>query len=528
MKTFRVQKNTFRAQLLAVALSAAMSFCPAAETEVDYVSLNGGTAEGMLEDKYRNITSTFSDGKCQLIRENSYAITATTGDFEGKTGVLKIVSEVINGTGMWNGPALTITGDVAENASRKLSDLRKVKVEYYYTGTVLTGHKMRMVVIFDGGLKYNVESTEPIQAGEWAIAEFDFSSQIKEDSSEYRQNKSAALKTTRLYFYDTKMVANGEHAYTDNYSFPKGDMFCFGRFFYSSYVMRAVFNMAGAEAIEDVAADGAGKVVLPAPEREGYEFIGWCSGDKIYEGGTEVTMEDTEWFYAIWKNLTPRRGLEKISGDTHSMDIIEANGSTWGLVTDIYRLSSQSSVYDGASGSYSTMRVNNGSVSLKTTARPSVINGQTCLEILGEVGSGAWNGPSVELPAIGVTPADVHNLTVQYLYNNDKMVGQTMTLYFKIDGVWRHVTSAEKIVKTPGMEMASVELDVKSALGNDYKRLRNMPITEWRLYYYTLDDSKDQDGYGYSKDYPLYQNTKITFGKMLLTGVKSGFTLMMR
>lgn len=69
MKTFRVQKNTFRAQLLAVALSAAMSLCPAAETVVDYVSLNGGTAEGMLEDKYRNITSTFSDGKCQLIRE---------------------------------------------------------------------------------------------------------------------------------------------------------------------------------------------------------------------------------------------------------------------------------------------------------------------------------------------------------------------------------------------------------------------------------------------------------------------------
>ena len=160
MKTFLVQKNTIRAQLLAVALSAAMLLCPAAETVVDYVSLNGGTAEGMLEDKYRNITPTFSDGKCELIRENTYSITATTGDFEGKTGVLKIVSEVINGIGMWNGPALTITKDT----SLKLSDLRKVKVEYYYAGTVLAGQKMRMVVILDGGLKYNVESTEPIQA----------------------------------------------------------------------------------------------------------------------------------------------------------------------------------------------------------------------------------------------------------------------------------------------------------------------------------------------------------------------------
>ena len=525
MKNSLVQKNTIRAQLLAVALSAAMSFCPAAETVVDYVSLNGGTAEGMLEDKYRNITSTFSDGKCQLIRENSYSITATTGDFEGKTGVLKIVSEVINGIGMWNGPALTIAKDTSLN----LSDLRKVKVEYYYTGTVLTGQKMRMVVIFDGGLVYNVESVEAIKSGEWAIAEFDFSSQIKEDSSEYRQNKSAALKTTRLYFYDTKMVANGEHAYTDNYNFPKGDMFFFGCFFYSPYVVRAVFDMAGAEAIADIAPDSEGKVVLPAPEREGYQFIGWGNGNSVYEGGAEVTIENYEKYYAIWKNLTPRRGMEKISSDTYALDILEANGSIWGLVTDIYRSNVQRIDYDSASGSYSFVRTNgNGSVLLKTTARPSVINGQTCLEIWGKIGSGGWNGPSVELPAIGVTPADVHTLTVQYLYNNQKMVGQTMTLYFKIDGVWRHVTSAEKIVKTPGMEMASVELAVKSALGNDYKRLRNMPITEWRLYYYALDDSKDQDGYGYSKDYPLYENTKITFGKMLLTGVKSGFTLMMR
>jgi uncharacterized repeat protein (TIGR02543 family) len=331
MKNSLVQKNTIRAQLLAVALSAAMSFCPAAETVVDYVSLNGGTSEGMLEDKYRNITSTFSDGKCQLIRENSYAITATTGDFEGKTGVLKIVSEVVNGIGMWNGPALTITGDVAENASRKLSDLKKVQVEYYYSGIELTGQKLRMVVIFDGGLVYNVESVDAIKSGEWAIAEFDFSSQIKEDSSEYRQNKSAALKTTRLYFYDTKMVANGEHAYTDNYNFPKGDMFCFGRFFYSPYVVRAVFDMAGAEAIEDIAADGAGKVVLPAPEREGYQFIGWGNGNSVYEGGAEVTIENYEKYYAIWKNLTPRRGMEKISSDTYALDILEANGSAWGV-----------------------------------------------------------------------------------------------------------------------------------------------------------------------------------------------------
>ena len=79
----------------------------------------------------------------------------------------------------------------------------------------------RSGVILDGGLKYNVESTEPIQAGEWAVAEFDFSSQIREDS-------------------DNK-------------------------------------------------------------------------------------------YYAIWKNLTPRRGMEKISSDMYALDILEANGSTWGV-----------------------------------------------------------------------------------------------------------------------------------------------------------------------------------------------------
>ena len=527
MKNSLVQKNTICAQLLAVALSAAMSFCLAEETKVDYVSLNGGTSEGMLEDKYKKVTSTFSDGICELIREGAYAISATTVDFEGKSGVLKVVSEVKPAPDLWNGPSLTITGDVAESASRKLSDLKKVKVEYYYSGIELVGQKMRMVVILDGGLKYNVESTEPIQAGEWAVAEFDFSSQIREDSDNYKQNKNAALITTRLYFYSTMMDGGAECAFMKNYNFPQGDMFFFGCFFYSPYVVRAVFDMAGAEAIADIAPDSEGKVVLPAPEREGYQFIGWGNGNSVYEGGVEVTIEDYEKYYAIWKNLTPRRGMEKISSDTYALDILEANGSTWGLVTDIYRSKVQRIDYDSASGSYSFVRTNdNGSVSLKTTARPSVINGQTCLEILGEVGSDGWNGPSVELPAIGVTPADVHTLTVQYLYNNEKMVGQTMTLYFKIDGVWRHVTSADTIVKTPGVDMAAVRFDVKSALGSDYRQLRNMPITNWRLYYYKLDHYKDE--HGYSEHYPLYQSTKITFGKMLLTGVKSGFSMVVR
>lgn len=516
-----------------LAVTALLSLFCAAETEkvIDYVALNGGTPKGLLEDRYKSLESSYSEEerKDVLSRTDNYTISATVGDLEGRTGVLKIVSDLLKSVEGWNGPAFRTT----LTTGLVLSDLHKVKVAYHYTGTQLVGQKMRMVVNFGEGVDFNVESTEGIVAGEWATAEFDFGAVFETSSALYEQHRNTALYRTRLYFYDTLM--EGTYcAYSKPYIFPAGETFLFGTFTYCPQTgpVRAVFETAGGEPIADIAVNSQGNVTLPLPVRAGYQFIGWSDDTAVHEAETERTLETTTKFYAIWKNLTPETGLEWESSNVRSLDILKANGSTWGLVTDIYRerlvtdKDWHTNSYSGELGAYSFLRMNGDSVKTKPTAVPSVIEGTTYLTLREEASGNGWNGPSLELPVVGVTPADVQTLTVQYLYNNEIMIGDTMTLYFEIDGTWRHVTSADTIIQTPGTEMASVTMDLRAALGDDYRSLRGKPITAWRLYPYTVDDFKED--HGYSKDYPLYKDTQITFGKLLLTGNKRSLTVVIR
>lgn len=510
-----------------LAVTALLSLFCAAETEkvIDYVALNGGTPKGLLEDRHRSLESSYSEEerKDVLSRGDVYTVSATVGDLEGRTGVLKIVSDFLGGLGGWNGPAFRTT----LTTGLVLSDLHKVKVAYHYTGTQLVGQKMRMVVNFGEGVDFNVESTEGIVAGEWATAEFDFGAVFETSSALYEQHRNTALYRTRLYFYGT-IMDNTYCAYSNSYNFPAGETFLFGTFTYCPQTgpVRAVFETAGGEPIADIAVDSQGNVTLPLPVRAGHQFIGWSDDTGVYEAGSVRALEATTKFYAIWKNLAPETGLEWESSNVRSLDILKANGSTWGLVTDIYRENGHTNSYNGKRGAYSFLRMDGDIVKTKPTAVPSVIEDTTYLTLREEASGDGWNGPSLELPVVGVTPADVQTLTVQYLYNNTIMIGDTMTLYFEIDGTWRHVTSADTIIQTPGTEMASVTMDLRAALGDDYRSLRGKPITAWRLYPYTVDDFKED--HGYSEHYPLYKDTQITFGKLLLTGNKRSLTVVIR
>ena len=74
--------------------------------------------------------------------------------------------------------------------------------------------------------------------------------------------------------------------------------------------------------------------------------------------------------------------------------------------------------------------------------------------------------------------------------------------------------------------MARLSFDLRAALGDAFRALRHKAIAAWRLYPYPLDVF--EESYGYSKDYPLVQNTQISFGNLLLTSSPPGFVMILR
>lgn len=444
---------------------------------LDIITRNGGKTGGLLDSPYENIlTSAYdaSSGIETLTRTEGYDLNATS-----ENGAVKLwfTSAVRS---KWSGPGLKTGG-----LPILLKEINTVKIPYLYNGTKLVGQKMRLIA-YVGSKHFTVESDETIVASEseWQTATFDFAPAFAAVPADFTACADSPLSELRFYFYGTQtQVMNSIFCgFWAGIDFEKNVPFLVGNYLFSGVqkFFTATFQSNGGTEVEPITSDADGHVTLPDVSREGYTLRGWNDRQSLYQPGDVVTLQMDTTFYAVWNANSPAAGITR-HGRRTVVNYAAALGSTYGMLRDVYRDNATAGSYDAATGKYFLER----SGTYKLSLAPDAAEGRPdLLKVTGESGSGGWNGPSVELPSVGLSVNLANKLSFEYYYPSNVMVGNVPTLYFQIGEKWYRVAADAGIVKEA---WTTLTFDLRSALGGDYRTLKKQTLGAMRLYLYNVD-----------------------------------------